>query len=83
MHGGDRDTMTDAAYTAWLTDTRTGAKSLLIAADNDTVRELNERARADLVAAGTVDDTSTVRPARRPAPPAAATASSPEKSTGT
>ena len=37
MHGGDRDTMTDAAYTAWLADTRTGAKSLLIAADNDTV----------------------------------------------
>ena len=40
-------------------------KSLLIAADNDTVRELNERARADLVAAGTVDDTSTRGPARR------------------
>ena len=48
--------MTDAAYAAWLADTRTGASSLLIAADNDTVRELNERARADLVAAGTVDD---------------------------
>jgi conjugative relaxase-like TrwC/TraI family protein len=60
VHGGDRDTMTDAAYTAWLDDTRTGAKSLLIAADVDTVRELNERARADLVTAGTVDDTSTV-----------------------
>ena len=57
VHAGDRDTMTDAAYTAWLADTRTGARSLLIAADNDTVRELNERARADLVAAGTVDDT--------------------------
>jgi len=60
VRGGDRDTMTAAAYTAWLDNTRTGAKSLLIAADSDTVRELNQRARADLVTAGTVDDTSTV-----------------------
>ena len=33
---------------------------MLIAADNDTVTELNERARTDLVADGTVDDHHTV-----------------------
>ena len=59
--GGGRDDMTAAAYTGWLADTRSGVGSLLIAGDNDTVRELNDRARTDLVAAGAVDDTVTVR----------------------
>ncbi len=53
--------MTDAAYAAWLVDTRAGLSSLLIAADNDSVRELNERARTDLIAVGAVDDSGTVR----------------------
>ena len=72
--------MTDAAYTAWLADTRAGGAASLIAADNDTVRELNRRARADLVAAGAVDDTSTVR-LRNGLSVGAATSSSPGAST--
>ncbi len=52
---GDHVDMLDAAYRAWLADTRAGRTSLLIAADNATVRSLNERARADLVAAGSVE----------------------------
>ena len=58
--GGERDDMTDSAYSAWLADTRAGLSSLLIAADNASVRALNERARADMIAAGTVDQSSVV-----------------------
>jgi hypothetical protein len=42
---------------AWLRDTRAGLSSLLIAADRDTVTELNTRARADLVSTGDVSAT--------------------------
>ena len=49
IHAGDTHQTTDAAYTAWLTDTRCGKASVLIAANNDQVRDLNERARAELV----------------------------------
>ncbi len=56
---GDSEDMLTAAYAAWQADTATGAQSLLIAADNNTVHTLNERARTDLVAAGTVDDRTT------------------------
>jgi hypothetical protein len=52
--------MTDQAFAGWLTDVRTGMSSVLVAADNDTVVELNQRARADLVQAGQVDDAATV-----------------------
>ena len=51
---GDRDTVIDAAYAAWIRDTRAGGSSLLIAADRDTVTELNARAHADLVSSGVV-----------------------------
>ncbi len=61
LAGGSGDEMTEAAYAGWLADVRTGRSSLLIAADNDSVHDLNERARADLVKAGAVDDSSTVR----------------------
>ncbi|WP_420119926.1 MobF family relaxase [Nakamurella sp.] len=57
---GDQDQMTDQAYTGWLTDVRAGMSSVLIAADNDTVVHLNQRARADLVQTGQVDDAATV-----------------------
>jgi conjugative relaxase-like TrwC/TraI family protein len=60
IHSGAQEQMTDAAYTAWSTDVRAGRSSVLIAADNDTVTDLNRRAQADLVAAGLVDDTATV-----------------------
>jgi len=59
VRSGDQDQMTGDAYTAWLTDTRAGLTSVLIAADNDTVVELNQRARADLIQAGQDDDTAT------------------------
>ncbi len=59
IRSGHQDRMTDQAYTAWLTDSRSGISSVLIAADNDTVVQLNQRARADLIAAGQVDDTAT------------------------
>lgn len=54
IHEGDRIEMLDAAYQAWLKDTRDGRTSLLIAADNDTVNALNSRARLDLIDAGIV-----------------------------
>ncbi|HOZ60215.1 MAG TPA: MobF family relaxase, partial [Nakamurella multipartita] len=60
IQSGDQEQMTDAAYTAWLDDIRAGLASVLVAADNDTVVQLNQRARTDLIHAGTVDDTSTV-----------------------
>jgi ATP-dependent exoDNAse (exonuclease V) alpha subunit len=52
LHDGPRDTMLDDAYTAWRADTDAGQESLLIAADNDTVRELNTRARTDNILSG-------------------------------
>ena len=55
VHSGDRDDMVDAAYTAWREDTAAGRRALLIARDNATVRELNARARTDLVDAGRVE----------------------------
>lgn len=51
---GDRVEMVEAAYRGWQNDTASGLVSLLIARDNATVRDLNERARADLVRAGQV-----------------------------
>lgn len=53
-HGTYMD-MVDQAYLAWQADTLAGKSSILIAADNDTVGMLNERAQADLVARGEVD----------------------------
>ncbi len=55
IHSGEQDQMTDAAYTAWSADVRAGRSSVLIAADNDTVTELNRRAQSDLISAGLVD----------------------------
>ncbi|WP_052307757.1 ATP-dependent DNA helicase [Nakamurella multipartita] len=55
IHSGEQDQMTDAAYSAWSADVRAGRSSVLIAADNDTVAELNRRAQSDLISAGLVD----------------------------
>jgi conjugative relaxase-like TrwC/TraI family protein len=52
---GRRDAMVDAAYTAWAADHHAGHHALLLAGDLDTVRELNARARADLVTTGQVE----------------------------
>jgi conjugative relaxase-like TrwC/TraI family protein len=51
---GDRETLLGAVYAAWQADIEAGKSSLMIAGDTATVRELNARARADRVAAGTV-----------------------------
>jgi conjugative relaxase-like TrwC/TraI family protein len=53
--GGDREAMLDRLYQAWKADIDRGKKTLMIAADQETVRALNDRARADLAAAGAVD----------------------------
>lgn len=53
-HGTYLD-MVDQAYLAWQADMLAGKSSILIAADNDTVGMLNERAQADRVAQGQVD----------------------------
>ena len=42
--GGDRESMLDLLYEAWRDDTDAGKRSLMIANDNDTVTELNQRA---------------------------------------
>ncbi|OJX97357.1 MAG: hypothetical protein BGO96_05345 [Micrococcales bacterium 73-15] len=51
---GSSEEMIDGAYATWLQDTQSGITSLLIASDNETVRELNLRAQEDLIHAGMV-----------------------------
>ncbi|MHC6219410.1 MobF family relaxase [Arthrobacter sp. MMS24-S77] len=53
-HGTYLD-MVGQAYLNWQADIRVGRSSILIAADNDTVSMLNERAQADRVIQGLVD----------------------------
>jgi conjugative relaxase-like TrwC/TraI family protein len=50
VHVGDAGSATDQAFDAWLADVAAGRSSLLLAASRDTVRELNEQARADRLA---------------------------------
>ncbi|PVU84428.1 conjugal transfer protein (plasmid) [Cellulomonas sp. WB94] len=52
---GNQAAMVDTAYTAWAQDEQAGLRSLLIAGDRETVRSLNERARAERVVAGAVE----------------------------
>ncbi len=54
LHGGARDHMLDAAYTAWHRDLTAGLDSLLIAGSGDEVTALNQRARLDRLAGGEV-----------------------------
>ncbi|MBT8160097.1 MULTISPECIES: MobF family relaxase [Arthrobacter] len=58
-HGAYLD-MVDQAYLNWQSDIRAGRSSILIAADNDTVSMLNERAQADRVIQSLVDAEQTV-----------------------
>ncbi|MBB6566686.1 relaxase domain-containing protein [Kribbella sandramycini] len=55
LTAGPNDQMEEAAYQAWLADTRAGKSSLLIAADNTTVARLNARARLDRITTGEVE----------------------------
>jgi conjugative relaxase-like TrwC/TraI family protein len=54
ISGGDHDAMLDAAHGAWAADQAAGRNTLLVAADNATVTDLNHRTRTALVAAGQV-----------------------------
>ncbi|MHA7199229.1 MobF family relaxase [Arthrobacter alkaliphilus] len=55
IHHGTYPGMVDQAYLNWQSDLRAGKSSILIAADNDTVGMLNERAQADRVIQEFVD----------------------------
>ncbi|MEC5181247.1 MobF family relaxase [Arthrobacter sp. CG_A4] len=59
QHGPHVD-MVDEAYLSWQSDLQDGKSSILIAADNDTVSMLNQRAQADGVIQGSVDVEHTV-----------------------
>jgi len=48
--GGGREAMLGALYGGWRADIAAGRRSLMIAGDNETVRDLNARARAARVA---------------------------------
>ncbi|WP_308810575.1 AAA family ATPase [Clavibacter michiganensis] len=51
--GGDVDRMTDAVFAGWQADTDAGLRSLMLAPTGATVTELNARAQAHRIAAGT------------------------------
>jgi len=53
--GGERTAILDALFDAWRQDIAAGRRSLMIASDNQTVRELNDRARTEAVERGEVD----------------------------
>ncbi|WP_434174236.1 MobF family relaxase (plasmid) [Clavibacter michiganensis] len=59
--GGDVDRMTDAVFAGWQTDTDAGLRSLMLAPTGATVTELNARAQAHRIAAGTVTGTRAVK----------------------
>ncbi len=56
IHDGDQEQMLDAAYQAWRADRAAGRRSVMIAATSETVTELNQHARTDLIAAGEVQE---------------------------
>lgn len=49
---GSTDEMVDAAYTAWRRDTEHGRASILVTESTETVRQLNDRARAERIRSG-------------------------------
>lgn len=51
---GMADDLVDKVFAAWRADTEAGKTSLMIAASNATVTELNDRARTDRIATGLV-----------------------------
>jgi len=56
IHDGETGSMINAAYEAWQTDRAAGRSSLMIAATTDTVSQMNQRARSDLIKIGTVQE---------------------------
>ncbi|GAA1863955.1 MobF family relaxase [Myceligenerans crystallogenes] len=61
VHDGDTDQMIEAAYDAWHHDLTQGKASVLVASDRETVRVLNERARAERLQSGDTDPGRAVR----------------------
>ncbi|GAA1874265.1 MobF family relaxase [Myceligenerans crystallogenes] len=61
LTGGETEDMIDAAYAAWQTDLADGKATLLVAEASETVRELNERARADRILIGQTQPGRAVR----------------------
>ena len=59
IHDGDLDAVLENAYRAWSADEASGKRSLLLAADAETVRSLNARARAERVIHGLVEPEGT------------------------
>ena len=59
IHDGDLDAVLEGAYQAWSADESSGQRSLLLAADAETVRSLNARARAERVIHGLVEPEGT------------------------
>ncbi len=57
VESGGREDMLDLIFDGWLTDTQAGRACLMLAADAETVNDLNARARAQRVAAGDVSAT--------------------------
>ncbi|TFB66947.1 conjugal transfer protein [Cryobacterium sp. Hz7] len=55
VSGGDTESMSDAAYTAWRADTRAGRATVLISDSNEAVAGLNARARTELILEGRID----------------------------
>lgn len=54
VESGTREDMLDLIFDAWLTDTRAGRSSLMVATDAQTVTDLNARARAHRVTTGDI-----------------------------
>lgn len=54
LRSGTSDAMVDAAFDGWRADVLAGRIAIMGAADNDTVRQLAGRARADRIARGAV-----------------------------
>ena len=57
VEGGNREDMLDLLHAAWATDVRAGRTSLMIAADAQTVTDLNDRAGTHRIRAGHVTPT--------------------------
>lgn len=53
---GSTNEMVDAAYTAWRRDVDAGRASILVTESSDTVRQLNDRARAERLQVGEVSE---------------------------
>jgi len=66
VHVGDPATGVDAAYHAWTIDRQGGLDALMLAPTRAVAAELNARARADRLATGNPDGTSTDAEVRLP-----------------